>query len=220
MEAEDPELQNAIFESCSIRPLTPLGSCAGVPPVITAYKTAAGFLVDREFPHEAFSYLEPLLARVEVYKFAKYHLLSGLQELALQRIIVTPRRLDCSVEFAEQELTKAVESVYGSIPTDIGNEEPMRKLLSQFAAAKYTSLSHGSFEALIIRGGDFALDLARKLSRRLLAHGVLAEDELEARIQDLELQMQDRDREIKNLRASLIDTSVWGRGLNKKGRRR
>jgi hypothetical protein len=223
LEAEDPELQNAIFESCSMRPLTPLGRCAGVPPVMTAYKTAAGVFESQEFPHEAFSYLEPLLAHVEVYSFAKYHLLSGLQELALQRTIVTLRKLNCSVESAEQELTKAIEYVYDNIPADKGNEEPMRKLLSQFAAANYTSLLHGSFEALITRGGDFTLDLARKLSRRLLAHGVsadLVEDELEGRIQNLELQVQERDQEIKTLNASLNDTSIWGRGLNRKGRRR
>ncbi len=78
------------------------------------------------------------------------------------------------MEFAEQELTKAIEYVHDNIPADKGNEEPMRKLLSQFAAANYTALFHGSFEALVTRGGSFTLDLARKLSRRLLAHGVSA----------------------------------------------
>ncbi|KAK5215065.1 hypothetical protein LTR72_011851, partial [Exophiala xenobiotica] len=223
LETEDPDLQNAIFESCSVRPLTPLGKCAGVPPVMTVHKTAAGVFEDREFPQKAFSYLEPLLTHVDVYSFAKYHLLSGLQELALQRTIVTLRKLDCSVEVAEQELTKAIEFVYDNIPADRGNEEPMRKLFSQFAAANYTSLLHGSFEALITRGGDFALDLARKLSRRLLAHGVsaaLVDDEREGRIQNLEHEVQERDREIKALSASLEDTWKWGRGLNKKGKRR
>ncbi|OAP59079.1 hypothetical protein AYL99_06377 [Fonsecaea erecta] len=223
LEAEDPELQNAIFESCSVRPLTPLGKCVGVPPLMTVYKSAGGVFQDREFPHKAFSYLEPLLAHVGVYSFAKYHLLSGLKELALQRTIVTLRKLDCSVDHAEQELTKAIEFVYDNIPADEENEEPMRKLFSQFAAANYTSLMHGSFEVLFTGGGDFALDLARKLSRRLLAHGVsagLVEDELEGRIQNLELQVQERDQEIKTLNEDLNEALRWGRGLNKKGRRR
>ena len=163
LEAENLELQNAIFESCSVRPLTPLGKCAGVPPVMTVHKTAAGVFEGRDFPHEAYSYLEPLLAHVEVYSFAKYHLLSGLQELALQRTIVTLRKLDCSLELAEQELTKAIEFVYDNIPADRGNEEPMRKLFSQFAAANYTSLLHDSFETLITRGGDFALGSGTKI---------------------------------------------------------
>ncbi|OAG43198.1 hypothetical protein AYO21_02484 [Fonsecaea monophora] len=223
LEAENSELQNAIFESCSIRPLTPLGKCIGVPPVTTAHKTAAGRFEGLEFPHKYFSYGEPLLAHLEVYSFAKYHLLSELQELALQRSIVTLRKMDCTVELAEQEVSKAVEFVYANIPADRGNEEPMRKLLSQFAAMNYTSLLHGSFEALIARGGDFALDLARKLSRRLLAHGVsdeLVQDELEDRIQNLEAQLQERDREIRKLNESLNEVLVWGRGISKKGKRR
>ncbi|KIW64166.1 hypothetical protein PV04_09119 [Phialophora macrospora] len=222
-EADDPNLQDAILESCHLRPLTPLGRCAGVPPAIAAYKTAAGVFEDQEFPHKTFSYWEPLLAHVEVYSFAKYHLLPGLQELALQRTTITLRKLDCSVELAEQELTKIIEFVYDKIPADSNSEEPMRKLLCQYAAMNYTSLLHGSFEALVTRGGDFTLDLARKLSRRLLAHGVsaeLVEDELAGRIQSLEHQVQERDREIKSLNASLNDTSTWGRGLTKKGRRR
>lgn len=94
-----------------MRPLTPLGRCAGVPSITMAYKTAAGVFEDRKFPHEAFSYLEPLFAHVEVYSFAKYHSLSGLQELALQRTIVTLRKLNCSLPVTEQELTKAIEFV-------------------------------------------------------------------------------------------------------------
>lgn len=82
----------------------------------------------------------------------------------------------------------------------------MRKLLSQFAAINYTSILHGSFEALVGRGGDFGLDLARKLSRRLLVHGVSgesAEDEFDHRIRNVELEVQQRDREIESLNAQL-----------------
>lgn len=50
--------------------------------------------------------------------------------------------------------------------------------------------------------------------------GELTEDEFDRRIQDFELQVQERDREIKSLNASLNDSFVWDRGINKKGRRR
>lgn len=222
-EAEDQQLQDAIFESCSIRPLTPLGRCVEVAPIMSTYKTAAGVFEEQSFPHETFSYRDPLLAHAEVYSFAKYHLLFKLQQLALQRMIITLRKLDCSVEYAEQELTELIEFVYDNISADQDGEEPMRKLLSQFAAINYTSILHGSFEALVGRGGDFGLDLARKLSRRLLAHGVSgesAEDKFDDRIWNVELQVQQRDREIESLNAQLKDSFVWGRGINKKGRRR
>ena len=39
----------------------------------------------------------------------------------------------------------------------------------------YTSLMAGKFEELFTKGGDFTLSLARKLSRRIAAHGVAAE---------------------------------------------
>lgn len=179
------------------------------------YLTAAGIFEEQDPPRETHSYREPLVAHVEIYSFAKYHLLFELQELALQRMIVTLRKLDCSLEYAEQELTEVIEFVYDTIPSDGKDEEPMRKLLFQFAAANYTSILHGSFEALVVRGGDFGLDLARKLSRRLLAHGVsgeLAEDEFDHRIQNLEQQLQEKDKEIKSLNTSLSDSFIWGHG--------
>lgn len=100
-------------------------------------------------------------------------------------MILTLRKINCLVEYTEQELVETIKYIYDNVPTDGKDEELMRKLLSHFTATHYTSLLHGSFKALFLRGGDFTLDLARKLSRRLLAHGVsgeLAEDELERRI--------------------------------------
>ena len=91
----------------------------------------------------------------------------------------------------------------------------MRKVRSQFAATNYTSLLHGSFETLVARGGDFTFDLARKLCRRLKAHGFsggMVEDQLE--------RMRERDQEIKSLNASLNESLIWGRGFNRKGKRR
>ncbi|KIV84208.1 hypothetical protein PV11_06175, partial [Exophiala sideris] len=161
--AEDPDLQEAIFESCSMRPLTPLGRCIGLAPVMTRYKTAAGVSEEHEFPHDTFSYREPLLAHVEVYSFAKYHLLQPLQDLALQRMIITLRKLDCLAKEAEQELAVVIEYVYNNVPADRDEEEPARELFSQFAAVNLTDLLHGSFDALVARCGDFALDLTRKL---------------------------------------------------------
>lgn len=200
LEVEDPEFQNAILESCSVRPLTPLGRCVGLASITTTCKTAGGVFEGQDFPYQTYSYREPLLAHVQVYSFAKYHLLRGLQNLALQRMISTLRKMDCSVTDAERELTETIEFVYESVPADGENEEPMRKPLSHFAAVNYTSLMHGSFEALFAASGDFTLDLARKLSRRLSAHRVsagLAEDNLECRILDLELQLQEREETIR-----------------------
>jgi uncharacterized coiled-coil protein SlyX len=81
----------------------------------------------------------------------------------------------------------------------------------------------GDFEELFGRGGEFTLSLARKLSRRLSTHGVATgtgEDDLEHRIQNLELRIQERDESIRSLNARLDDSWVWGRGITRKGKRR
>ena len=223
VEGEDLELQGAILESCSVRPLTPLGRCVGLSLVVNMRKTAGGIFEDQDFPFCDYSYRELLLAHAEVYAFAKYHMLPSLQELALQRMIQTLRKIDCSVEDAQEELSDVIEFVYDHIPVGGCDEEPMRKLLAQFAAINYTLLLAGKFEELLSRGGEFALALARKLSRRLSAHGVAAEmksDDLDQRIQNLEYQIRERDESIRSLNQQLSDASVWGRGINRKGGRR
>ena len=51
LEAEDPDLQKAILESCSIRLLTPLSRCVRLAPITTICKTAGGVFKEQEFPH-------------------------------------------------------------------------------------------------------------------------------------------------------------------------
>lgn len=179
---ESPERGENKRKGINNRPLTPLGECVKIGPFKRTNKTAIGDFEEREFPHETFSYREALLAHVEVYHFAKDYLLMELQELALQRMMVTLGKLDCSVKHAEEELTEVVGFVYDNISCDQDGQEPMRKLVSQFVAFHFTSLLHGSFEELVGRGGDFGLDLARKLRQRLVAHevsGVLAKDKFD-----------------------------------------
>jgi hypothetical protein len=223
VEDEDPDLQSAILPSCSIRPLTPLGKCIGLSSIPTMRKTAGGVFDDQDFPYQKYSYYAPLFAHAEVYSFAKYHLLSALQMLALQRITQTLRNIDCSVEHAGEELSAIIEYAYNNIESSGDDEEPMQKILSQFATIHYTALLHGKFEELFVRGGEFTRDVARKLSRRISAHGVAAEiedDEMGCRIENLENQIRERDVSIRSLSVSLNDTTAWGRGINRKGNKR
>jgi hypothetical protein len=61
--------------------------------------------------------------------------------------------------------------VYNNTLSHESHEEPIRKLVSQFAAIHYTDLMTGEFEGFFSRGGDFTLDVARKISRRLAVSG-------------------------------------------------
>jgi hypothetical protein len=222
-EGEDLELQKALLESHSVRPLTPLGRCVGFPTIETVRKTAGGYFNGENFPYLDFSYQAPLLAHAEVYAFAKYHHLPSLQRLALQRMTQTLRNIDCAVNHAQEELAEVVQFVYNHIPAGVSDEEPMLKLLSQFAAINYTFLLHGSFAELVGQGGDFTLSLARKLSRRLAAHGATAElegDALERRIEALESQVREKDETIRTLNGDINDAWSWAGGLNRKGGKR
>ena len=223
VEDGNPDIQNAIFQSCRTRPLTPLGRCNGLPPLLTTRRTAGGVFESQAFPYRNYSYHVPLFAHAEVYSFAKYHDVPALQYLALQRMTQTLRGIDCSLKYAGEELSAAIEFVYDDVPAVGDDEEPMQKRLSQFAAISYTSFLCGKFEELCCRGGEFTRDVAKKISRRLSAHGTAAEtveDEMATRIKALETRIQERDDSIKSLTASLNDSLAWGRGLSQKGSRK
>ena len=117
----------------------------------------------------------------------------------------TLRDIDCAVNHAQEELAEVVQFVYNHIPASVSDEEPVLKLLSQFAAIKFTFLLHGSFAELVGQGGDFTLSLARKLSRRLAAHGTEVEgDALERRIEALETQVREKDETIRTLNGDIM----------------
>jgi hypothetical protein len=62
--------------------------------------TASEIFECEDFPDRDYSYRAPLFAHAEVYEFATYHQLPGLQELALQRMTQTLRKIDCSINHA------------------------------------------------------------------------------------------------------------------------
>lgn len=115
--------------------------------------------------------------------FAEYHVLPRLERLAVQRMIQTLRNVDCTVEHVAQELSETIKYVYDRTITKGDDKEPMRKLLSQFAAVNYTLHLHGSFEKLIACGGDFTLDLGQKLAQGNTIK--MEEDELYSLIEEL-----------------------------------
>jgi hypothetical protein len=172
LDGKDPSLQQAILESYSVRPLTPLGKCVGLSPVAVVRNTAGGDFECENFPSSTYSYHEPLMVHAQIYSFAKHHSVLVLRNLALQRMTQTLRKINCSAEHAKEELSEVIAFIYDNVPEDESEEDPMRKLLSHYAAMNYTSLLGGNFQELFTQGGDFTLDLGEKLSRRLSAHGV------------------------------------------------
>ncbi|MCJ1474756.1 hypothetical protein MMC13_003416 [Lambiella insularis] len=219
---DEPQAQSALFESTSERPLTPVGACVGLPPVSFVRQTFAGVFADGHFPYDQYSYTATLLAHAQVYCFADCHFLEPLKNLALQRLSQTLRRVNCEFAAAGDEVARLITYIYENTRSDVP-EEPLRKLISQFATINYTSLLRDDFEDLLSRGGDFTRDVARKLLRRLTSHRHVSEIDGEASDESrhlLQLQLTQKEDEVKRLEEELHDANAWGRGFGrKKGRR-
>jgi hypothetical protein len=221
-ELEDPEdtvcVQKALIESYETRPLTPISRCLNIEPPVEVYKTAAGMFEDASFPYASHCYLGPLLAHAQVYSFAQYHFLPSLQTIALQRLTQVLRRMDCSETHAIHEISELIRFVYEHTATTGTNEEPLRKLVSHFAAINYTNLMKGEFGEQICQVGDFAVDLGRKVCRRLLASGESTRaleqeiDDLETQIHKLEVRAEEQTSEIQRLRQEVEEWRNSGRG--------
>lgn len=90
---------------------------------------------------------------------------SRLEDLALQRLAQLLLKCDTPTDPFFLRFTDAIRLVYDSTPTSKLND-PARELLSQYVALKHTILSM-SLRALIAEGGDFMIDVTRKLARRI-----------------------------------------------------
>lgn len=114
-----------------------------------------------------FSTGNSLLPDAQVYTLAQYLQLDDLKRLAFYRIqdeLVQYKLHIHGVLF----LTKFVDLaryVYASTDWLAAYEEPMRKLVSTFVAVWFKHLNMPEFEELLSNGGDFVVDIARKIGR-------------------------------------------------------
>lgn len=193
-------------------------SCVGLPPAKIVRQTFAGTFADSDFPYNKYSYAKTLIAHAQVYCFADCHLLEPLKELALQLLSQTLRRVDCEFAPASNEIAELASYVYEHTRGDTP-DEPLRKVVSQFATINYTSLLHDDFEDLICQGGDFTRDVSRKLLRRLGSHRRAAEFDEQASVESLhqlQLRLSEKDDKIRGLEGQLREANAWGRGLGRK----
>ena len=126
--------------------------------------------------------------------------------------------MDCSETHAIHEISELIRFVYEHTATTGTNEEPLRKLVSHFAAINYTCLMKGEFEEQICQVGDFAVDLGRRARRRLRASGESTRaleqeiDDLETQIHKLEVRAEEQTSEIQRLRREVEEWQNSGRG--------
>ncbi|KAJ6116212.1 hypothetical protein N7523_005893 [Penicillium sp. IBT 18751x] len=204
------------------RPLTPLSRClqVGLPAQIIQTAAAAfnkeSHCCDKHIGNIAFIH-------AKVYCFAHQFLISGLEDLALQRL--TQLLLVCDIPTSSffVHLADVIRLVYSSTPKSKLNN-PARELLSQYVALKYTTLSE-CLNTLIAEGGDFMIDVSRKLTRRIQTSGESARsledqiDELETRIQRLELEAERQTGLLERAKQEIAEWESWNRGISGKHRK-
>lgn len=197
-----PEYNEPVLE----RPLTPLSRClkAGLPAEITETAAASSCKASQDFSGDMGA---AILIHAKVYSFAHRFLLPSLEELALQRLTQILILLDDSeTQSLFPSLVDAIHLIYDATPSGKIQDNPARKLLSQFVALKFTALSGEKLDMLMAEGGEFAVDVTRKLARRLTAgsdctHYLASEiDELRTTIERLKISNQEMISKLKELR--------------------
>jgi hypothetical protein len=89
---------------------------------------------------------------------------------SLQRLVQVLSTLDPTHTNVFPNLADAIHLIYETTPDSSIREDPARKLLSQFVALRYTALSGEHFDALVAKGGQFMVDVSRKLVRKLMVN--------------------------------------------------
>jgi len=165
----NPAYQKALLESFDARPLTPIASFVEAEAADYDPRFAAGVFESSEYPYKKYSYIDLLLAHTQVYIFAQYHLCSNLRSFALQRLLEVLQCVDCSQEHAASEIASLAQLVYDRTQQTDSDEEPLRRVVSHFVADNYNFLARSDLEDLFLLGGEFTVDVSKKVARRLRA---------------------------------------------------
>ena len=211
------------------RPLTPLSRClqAGLPAETS--RTAAGAFKKAAFQNCDDSIGASTLVHAKVYTFAHQFLLFDLEELALQRLTQVLLASDTQTSLLFPHLVDAIHHVYNSTPRANLQDNPARKLLSQYVALRYTTFSDENLDMIISEGGEFMIDLSHKLARRLSMSGSSTQslekqiDELQLNVNRLEIECQSKEIQLERAKQEIAEWESWNRGIsgkNKKARRK
>ncbi|KAE8397485.1 hypothetical protein BDV37DRAFT_276893 [Aspergillus pseudonomiae] len=172
------------------RPLTPLSRCLRVGLPAEASQAAAGRITERKLQNSEINPAADILLHAKVYCFAHRFLIPDLESFVLQR------------------LTQVLL---------ILQDNPARKLLSQYVALKYTKLANENLTKLLEEGGEFLTDLSHKLP---LEEQI---DELQIKVNELEANYQEKESQLQRARDELVEWESRNRGISgkyKKAKRR
>lgn len=150
------------------RPLTPLADLRW-----SGYHSIRNTSQAEEFEHwlsgqpEILDYEHTLLTNAKLYVMADYFLLSELQNLTLHYLRSSLLKIKPLIPESPQmsNVAHLIEYVYEHTVEHTTGENPMRKLVSQYAALQFAYLKGGEIRQLMVKGGDFVPDLMKKVQR-------------------------------------------------------
>lgn len=153
------------------RPLTPLDECMGDFVLQDRGSEADWRRLERFGPQD--DYKELLLSHASVYSLAQYKSVNVLRILALRRISLILLKIDPLAAQPDSHTVlgfiELVNYVYSNTDSLVNSEEPLRKLVSQFAALNLQALqTRQEMLDLMSDGGDFVNDIMPKICRRLV----------------------------------------------------
>lgn len=143
---------------------------------------------------------------------------ADLAKLALQRLTQALYLAPCEPNILFPYLGDAVRHIYDTTPGPEIQEDPARKLLSQYFALNYTDLAGDGLYALVEEGGELMVDISHKLARLLVTKtsqiGALEIRNRSLSIEAAELQIicNSKEKEIQQMQAK----EEAGRTLKKK----
>ncbi|KAL9598171.1 MAG: hypothetical protein Q9219_004668 [cf. Caloplaca sp. 3 TL-2023] len=155
------------------RPLTPLhkvrclGSCAS--PLSQIYPVGDSRLIRLTKSH-CTEWGHSLLPDAKVYGLAQYLQSTDLKRHAfchIQDVLIYFNRQRSLTPATLARIVALAHYVYTSTDHLVNSEEPLRKLVSTFMTEWFMRLEGSGFESLMSQGGDFAIDVTRKLRRHM-----------------------------------------------------
>lgn len=118
-------------------------------------------------------YKDALLSHAKVYCLAQYKSVDALRILALRRVFLTLMKIDPLPppkpdSSAVPSFIELANLVYSNTDSLVSSEEPLRKMVSQFAAHNLPALQSSPEMTDLMGEGDFVNDLMPKICRRLI----------------------------------------------------
>lgn len=141
-------------------------------------------------------YEATLLAHAKIYSIADCFMLDELKSMAVESLREALTFIGCpnSESGVISDVITLIEYVYAHTNRLVSEEEPLRKLVTTFAASNYTNMDGQDFQTLMSRGGDFVLDLVPKLMHRLSWY----ETDERSRIEKIKKKRERHEREFTN----------------------